>query len=385
MAGILPAIAAFSGGLALHEAVQKAPIPQLRSKTDGAVGTSTKCKISVRVIAASVHGLGAPGRFTNLRPFLDVALGGAEKQTEPADFAAKTTDVCAPECNWRFADTLTFAASLEDLQTGCLQFRLRLKNDVVVGPLQVEFDPREVGEASASLRQYVLPACVNERQPSWNERRSSCSPDSTWSSPLMLLAFSHIAGGACADTLPLGQPVAHVAMQFSVDMNPESMLRSVNMMMQPIGERLLQSYVDNISLECACRPVSDMDLGLEKWLTPPPDAKLATARAGNRAWSVADVPTPLKSPDLSPDGWVCRRGPKGRKYWHHTALGPAPWEEDATTADPGLPSPEDAPADWTCHRCPFTGRTFWHHAALGPAPWLETDGVAEVETERTSI
>jgi len=35
---------------------------------------------------------------------------------------------------------------------------------------------------------------------------------------------------------------------------------------------------------------------------------------------------PIKSPDCAPEGWVCREGPGGRLFWHHTALGPPPWE-----------------------------------------------------------
>merc|ERR1712130_1050667 len=27
------------------------------------------------------------------------------------------------------------------------------------------------------------------------------------------------------------------------------------------------------------------------------------------------------------DRWVSRTGPGGRTFWHHTALGPAPWEQ----------------------------------------------------------
>lgn len=36
----------------------------------------------------------------------------------------------------------------------------------------------------------------------------------------------------------------------------------------------------------------------------------------------------LLSPDLAPDGWVCLRRPDGREFWHHLALGPAPWQAE---------------------------------------------------------
>merc|ERR1712083_1195924 len=99
----------------------------------------------------------------------------------------------------------------------------------------------------------------------------------------------------------------------------------------------------------------------------------AAARAATRAWSISEPEKSLPSPDLAPEGWVSRKGPNGRKYWHHMALGPAPWETAvAKDVDPGFPSPEEAPELWSSHQCPFTGRTFWHHEALGPAPWDNT-------------
>lgn len=34
---------------------------------------------------------------------------------------------------------------------------------------------------------------------------------------------------------------------------------------------------------------------------------------------------PLPGPEATPECWVSLKGPDGRTFWHHTALGPAPW------------------------------------------------------------
>ncbi|CAL1155237.1 unnamed protein product [Cladocopium goreaui] len=37
--------------------------------------------------------------------------------------------------------------------------------------------------------------------------------------------------------------------------------------------------------------------------------------------------------ELSPDGWICRTGSGGRTSWHHTSLGPAPWDGQGREPD----------------------------------------------------
>jgi len=44
---------------------------------------------------------------------------------------------------------------------------------------------------------------------------------------------------------------------------------------------------------------------------------------------------PLPGPEAAPDCWVSWVAPGGRTFWHHTALGPAPWEAGAAAAAPG--------------------------------------------------
>jgi hypothetical protein len=133
----------------------------------------------------------------------------------------------------------------------------------------------------------------------------------------------------------------------------------------------------------------------------PLERELAAKRASAREGRVPLARTPLLDPTEEPDGWVKRKGPNGRWYWHNLALGPAPWEEnpdDDRSQAPSCPaagpsghvadraqherpfahasstsfgpivSPDLPMEGWTCYRKP-DGRTFWHHTALGPVPW----------------
>merc|ERR1719210_2469998 len=56
------------------------------------------------------------------------------------------------------------------------------------------------------------------------------------------------------------------------------------------------------------------------------DLKAATINNGDGIGEL-NSDAPFGTPDLEPDGWVCRPGPNGRTFWHHKALGPAPWEQ----------------------------------------------------------
>lgn len=124
---------------------------------------------------------------------------------------------------------------------------------------------------------------------------------------------------------------------------------------------------------------------LEETLTGE-EIQMAVQKALGR--NMPAVNRPLSSPDLCPEGWTSRRGPNGRLYWHHQALGPAPWEQDphaAASARSAPPPKRGAPPrhlgvggaivgpdlnedGWVSLIGP-DGRRFWHHVALGPAPW----------------
>lgn len=347
-----------------------------------------------------------------------------------------------------------------------MRLNLRARKDLVFGPLQMEMQAGEVGEGAVDLRQRVLPACVQEKR---NAEGRICS----WASPMMLVPLNHVRGGVCGEAGRLGEAVAHVALVFSVDTNPEEILaaagtrrtdrtrplslertfeeagrkieeaeRKLEQQMastkqsigeakkrfeergtrtlQAIGEaeRKLEEHVNDVERQLTA-PVARLAERVEK-LVRPSKADAAAARAAAQSRAVAEIGEEIPSPDVAPDGWVCKLGPSGQAYWHHQVLGPAPWETSADaaflaqdgqrpatfTAGPpnwqrvsdtvgwllreasgpvvavasgvqagrpcvprrSVPSPDEAPDGWVFHQG-ADGRTFWHHQACGPAPW----------------
>merc|ERR1719416_234851 len=134
---MLQAAAAFGGGLYLKNAIQGVNLPKIKQ----AGKDSPAFTLSVRVLAASVPGLSAPGLLSQQRPYLEGSLGKAVKQTEFADFARGSSAEVGPyaqECPWRFGDTLTFKARLDHLLDPGLKLCLRVRKDFVLGPVQLE-------------------------------------------------------------------------------------------------------------------------------------------------------------------------------------------------------------------------------------------------------
>merc|ERR1712217_556145 len=122
--------------------------------------------------------------------------------------------------------------------------------------------------------------------------------------------------------------------------------------------------------------------GTSSFLNDQPTSK--RSRAKRRSDPGIDLSLP--DPDLAPEGWISYKGPNGRVNWHHRSLGPAPWETDAAgyctvnvkptcmprsthaTSFGPIISPTLPSNGWVYFERP-DGRTFWHHVALGPAPW----------------
>lgn len=369
---MLEAAAAFGGGVLIQQSFEGVKLPKLTRADDGAPAF----KLSARVLGASALGIQAPGIFSRQRPYLEVNSGKTQKVTELADYESATSTrevgAGAKDCPWRFSDTLTFVVKLEDVLGPGLKLRLRTRSDITIGPLQVELRAREVGEATLSLRQRILPACVQER-------RTDAGRASSWASPLMLVGLSHMKGGIGGGEGALGEAVAHVTLLFSTDIDPEAILNAVDASTRSIPKKIEEKADDVMRWLNQALDLSWLDKQFEAKLgaEEPVDTNAAVRRAAMRAWSVSDVDTPLKDPDLSPDGWVSARGPNGRKYWHNLALGPPPWEADeAAVKAPrtqSLPCPEECPDGWISHRGE-SGRMFWHNKELGPAPWERQHG-----------
>lgn len=428
----------------------------------GAGSSNRKFKLSVRIVAASIPGLSRPGVTAQQKPVLEVKLAGKTKATEFANFVEdadnRKVGVGAHACPWRFGDELCFTAGLEDVKGPGLRLKLRVQKEVGWGPLRINpGGPSDAGEGALDLRSRGLGACVQERRLA---TESSGAGPGLWCSPTILVPLAHVVGGVCTPSGP-GEPVAHVALMLSVDADPEELLEAVGGRPQrPLScseergggaggsetlerrlkdaERLLgaqvaaarqsvfsglgeaertleiQAAAAKRSLEAALKDAQPGLESLRRCLQEPgfswsqrwaaSDGGKAASGAA-RPWSPNGVEELLSPPDLDQQGWICHQGPNGQQYWHHRALGPAPWEPSspcspgcAQGAAPGvphrtrsmsvdlpagpvaprsrgrkakgpvLPSPEEAPEGWVSIRHK-DGRTFWHNTALGPAPW----------------
>uniref|UniRef100_A0A7S4Q4E2 WW domain-containing protein n=2 Tax=Alexandrium monilatum TaxID=311494 RepID=A0A7S4Q4E2_9DINO len=280
-------------------------------------------------------------------------------------------------CPWRFGDTLTFAAHLPDLSGPGLRVRLRSQSDVRLGPLQLELARTgDLGACLVDLRQRVLPACVLERRcEAGGSTDEGCR---VWESPVLVLPLAGEDGLA-----------AHVAAVFGVTADPDALLRLASDAERPLAERVatplrelvrdpvlrLASLANERSLQkcrsfsassqstergsededdhspsafaadALARPVSDASF-CAPLPGPPGSVRAAEAAAVRTALGAAGdrpaapgaeelrapCPAPasvrLQTPDLEPDGWVSLQSAGGRTFWHHTSLGPAPWDAE---------------------------------------------------------
>ena len=128
--------------------------------------------------------------------------------------------MCARECPWRFGDTLTFMVSLKDVTAGPgLRVKLRAQSDITLGLVQFQMSREaEIGEACVDLQRRVLPGCCDRRILRGVE---------VWESPVQLVPLGHVRGGVVSNDQGLGQAVAHVALSFSVDCDPEKILSAI--------------------------------------------------------------------------------------------------------------------------------------------------------------
>lgn len=355
MFAVAEVAAAVGSGYIVRQTLEQIQLPKLVTSDAATRGF----KLSVRVLSAAVPGIAAPGFFSRQRPYLVTCFADSEKLTEMADF-----DASAQDCPWRFGDVITFSIRLEDLRRDpALHLRLHASSDITVGPLQLQLKSAEVGEAQIDLIRRVLPGCVLERQKP--ESRQS------WVSPLMLVPMAHIRGGLCGANLDLGEAVAHVALAFGVDADPEAILEAIELYGRSVS-RKLEEKADDV-MRWLSKPV-DMSC---PWMQPAAQeqsavgcqarAAAAAARAATRAWHVTSPEKPLKSPEAEPENWLRTHGPDGRTYFHHRVLGPAPWDSRAPR-EHSLPDPEELPETWISKRG-ADGRLFWHNTVLGPAPW----------------
>jgi len=258
----------------------------------------------------------------------------------------------------------------------------------------------DLGETSVDIRRRILPACVGNRH----------GRAGNWESPVLVIPLSHVHGGKCAANHEIGQAVGHLTLAFTVDTDPEEILSAVDAETRSVAAG-------------AAAVADDLGVSLQNWMENIDVAWLAPGsqiqqQQQPQSKSGCDGPlsTLMAPSDLAPDGWISHTATNGRVFWHHKALGPAPWEKEKASAfrkkvgdSSALPkeivtnirdqiaqrsaeapvepiynrrgataslssstdrvdAPEEDPDAWVSHKGP-DGRLFWHHLALGPPPW----------------
>mmetsp|Transcript_107095 Transcript_107095/g.301395 ORF Transcript_107095/g.301395 Transcript_107095/m.301395 type:complete len:513 (+) Transcript_107095:67-1605(+) len=292
------------------------------------------------------------------------------------------------ECPWRFGDTLIFTARLSDLLGPGLRLRLRGHSDLCVGPLQLELPASRavlLGETVVNLRKRVLPACVQMRpcDPGGTGARICANSNNcVWESPVLAIPLANVLGGSHSDDPVDGQLAAHLVVAFGLTTDPQLLLKVADDANRPLVERVVEPLKQCVPEPAAVWWGSDRTVEHAKgdavaslvavsqeppaWCEdsfkaplpgPPRSVNAADAAAarqtaaggGGTATSsppgaCVDAPDntpPLLSPDLTPEGWVCHSAPNGRVFWHHTSLGPAPWDScrEGCEENPPIASP----------------------------------------------
>mmetsp|Transcript_1002 Transcript_1002/g.2012 ORF Transcript_1002/g.2012 Transcript_1002/m.2012 type:complete len:419 (-) Transcript_1002:125-1381(-) len=379
---------AFAGGFATRDVLGSVRLPKIQKVAN----EDEAFKVSLRLVAASVPVLHKPGLVARQRPFLEVNVGAVTKETELADFvpgsSAGTADDVLGDCPWRFDEMLTFELDRKDVLGTGVRLRLRAHSDIQLGPLQLELkNSADIGDVMLSFEDRLLPACVHEKRDAHGDVQA-------WESPVLLAPLAHVRGGLLNDDFCLGQPVAHIAVIISVDTDPEKLVAVADAKARPVSSRAdraaqqLEEQANNVMrwldtpIDISWLPGAGTPESLtSNWreLAKPPPEKdwvvnapqkalksrgdcpvslereadlptLLSSRSAAPLWDVTAPQKPLKSPDLHPDGWVCRTGPRGRQYWHHLALGPAPWDirPEPSVTPLTLPSPRKSTGKTGC-------------------------------------
>ena len=214
------------------------------------------------------------------------------------------------ECPWRFDDTLHFAASVEELEAhSALSFRLRVQSDILLGVVTVNLPTDVLGVATADLLRHVLPIC-NPTGP--NERFR-------YQSPVQMVTLKAVDASE----------VGSIAILFALDADPKELLAaaSITAAARPLLRRPEESTKPSWWLDC-CSSEQGRRVCSQHCATEEDAADGADGDASLNLPTLLRRPErpSLPSPEQAPDGWICRRGPGGRMFWHHKTLGPAPWE-----------------------------------------------------------
>lgn len=256
---------------------------------------SVSFKLSVHVHGASAPELSEPGIVARSQPRLEVLLGTSRKESEVADFFSSkavegvascnncntdTNDDLAKaaicECPWRFGDTLTFSAQLQDLTGVGLRLRLSARSDVSLGPLQLQMPQvHELGEAVLNLRRQVLPAC----EPIACQGGSfggSGRPE--WKTPCLVVPLTRVRDMAVG-------VVGRVVVSISVNAEPKSLMKFANELDAPLVSKMVQPFI-----QCMQAPVDCVQMSTS-WL---PLCSAACAQGSSKA--TRECKSPKSSP-----------------------------------------------------------------------------------------
>jgi len=252
------------GGMWVQRKIGELNLPQLTRPVDE-VGAF---KFSVRIHAAGVQNLSDPSLLKRERPRVEVVVGQTRKETELGDFrpeargrasssvSKKASDDSVagaegPACPWHFGDTLTFTATRADVLGPGVQVWLKTQQEVRLGTLlQVNMSQTcEVGMCTVDLRRRVLPACAARDSPdsTGGSNELSGSGPQTWETPVMVMPVTHVGGtgrGPSDKPFVLGESSGHVALSFSVNVDPAMLLKSADEATMPMVQRLSQPLKD---------------------------------------------------------------------------------------------------------------------------------------------
>lgn len=357
-------------------------------------------RLTVRVLAAAVPTLDAPGVFQRERPCLEVTLGDAAKKTELAKYVAGADPVAGAAglaCPWRFDDSFAFALTARDILGPGLRFKLLGYCEVTLGLFEIEMaGAKEFGEVSIDMRRRVLPACIVEKclDPDGADHFDGAAGHRLWETPVLVIPLL-----AEATTGSSGAATATITVTFSVNTDPVALLRQADFVENPIaplsplfeqgGECFVRARraINDAASGCGCS--SDRcrrgEPGAQQLTVRGHQPAIGTPRADLAASAIITTPaaaavvqtTPaeLKSPrsmmhfgaavplattsqslvttdgvapigfeEEAEDGWVSQVSPSGRTMWHHLSLGPPPWQaqpKGLTSTRSLSPPPDD--------------------------------------------
>ncbi|CAE8612093.1 unnamed protein product [Polarella glacialis] len=289
--------------------------------------------LQLRVLAASIPSLPGPSGqspWPECHPRLEVILGEVRKDAgpttwDPEEYGSVTSrsqqgpssfHPSGRECPWRFGSLLTFALSIDDLAAGNghLELRLSTETDINLGPLSLQLPRTSLGQATVDLRRHVIPICSAVKNLGSMQKR--------FESTVQMVALASL------EAVPMGS----LAVVFELDADPVELFAAVaaadtarlkSRRKRPSDERGLE-WLGCCGSSFATSGNGHGQSPLRRSAEEGCPGYVVGAELRGRACT---RPPPLPSPELSPDGWVCRHGPGGRVFWHHKDLGPPPWEK----------------------------------------------------------